>query len=348
MNYAALLTLCLTLAAQDAQFGARSRLVLVPVTVTDAKGRVVDGLGVSDFVLLDRGRPQQITVDTIATGVAPIALIVAVQSSGISEAVLEKVQKIGGLIQPLITAEHGCAGLVSFAERIQWLQDCTTDGNAVEHAFQKLRPGDYKRARLLDASLEAVEHLRRQPNSRRILLLISESKDRNSKAELKAVTAAAEAADVTIYAATYSAFKTAFTSRSGGNSRGSRITEPAVPNPNHTQDGDERMPDDPRLTSTDNSADLLAGIGELKRLNKTETTRALTVSTGGVTFPFARQRALEEAIEKLGAELHSQYVISFSPSVTHEPGYHRLEVHAGGGALQVRARPGYWSALDVP
>src|SRR5262245_14145901 len=109
------LLLALSLSAQDSRFGVNSRLVLVPVTVTDAKGRSIDGLEASDFTLLDGDQPRKITVDTLATGVAPIALAVAVQSSGISTPVLEKVRRIGSLIQPLVVGDRGCAALVTFA-----------------------------------------------------------------------------------------------------------------------------------------------------------------------------------------------------------------------------------------
>ena len=66
---------------------------------------------------------------------------------------------------------------------------------------------------MLDAVQSSVEHLRRRPGSRRVLLLISESRDRGSESALEAVTVAAQSADVTVYAATYSALKTAFTSK---------------------------------------------------------------------------------------------------------------------------------------
>jgi len=81
MKCAAILVLAVTLLAQDSRFGVRSRLVLVPVTVTDAKGHSADGLEESDFLVLDNGRPQKAIVDTIDTGVAPISLVIAVQSS---------------------------------------------------------------------------------------------------------------------------------------------------------------------------------------------------------------------------------------------------------------------------
>jgi hypothetical protein len=120
------LAVALALAAQDSQFGVQSRLVLVPVTVTAAKDRIIDGIDPKDFVVLDNGRPQKITVDAMATGVAPIALVVAIQTSGISKAVLEKVHKIGSMIQPLVTGESGCTAVVSFSDRIAWIRNVLT------------------------------------------------------------------------------------------------------------------------------------------------------------------------------------------------------------------------------
>ncbi|MEO8206557.1 MAG: PEP-CTERM sorting domain-containing protein [Chthoniobacterales bacterium] len=93
------LALAVSMLGQEARFDVQSRLVLVPATVTDAKGRAVDGLELADFVVLDEGRTQKVSVDSFGTGVAPIALVIAVQSSGISAPVLAKVQKIGSMTQ---------------------------------------------------------------------------------------------------------------------------------------------------------------------------------------------------------------------------------------------------------
>ena len=77
------------------------------------------------------------------------------------------------------------------------------------------------------------------------------------------------------------------------------------------------------------------------RLHKTNTTEVLTKSTGGTTFPFTKQKALEDAIQKLGAELHMQYVVSFVPAAS-PAGYHMLEVRlTQPGEFHIRARPGY-------
>lgn len=337
---------CIPLSAQDPRFAANSRLVLVPVNVTDANGRPVEGLEASDFLVADNSRPQKAGVDTIDTGVAPIALVIAVQSSGISTAVLEKVRKVGAMIQPLITGDRGCAGLVSFSEGIRWFQDCTKDPHELARAFYELRPGEHKEARMLDAANSAIERLSRHPNARRVLLLISESRDRGSETDLDAVAVAAQSAGVTVYAATYSAFKTAFTSKAPVSEPGPPARPKTASETMGTINGAPPNPWNPKIPPPEHQVDILGGIGELARLAKTNTTEVLSKSTGGATFPFTKQKALEEAIQKLGAELHSQYLLSFVPEGG-APGYHSLEVRVTRpGEFHIRARPGYWSKQE--
>ncbi|MCC6391063.1 MAG: VWA domain-containing protein [Bryobacterales bacterium] len=338
------LVVALVLAGQESHFDARARLVLVPVTVTDGKGRNVDGLEASDFLVLDNGHPRRLLVDSTATGVAPIALMIAVQASGISSAALEKVRKIGAMVQPLITGERGCAGLLSFAGRVAWLEDCTNDPGRLAASFGRLEAGEERTARMLDAVYEAIRRLRAMPNRRRVLLLISESRDRGSETNLDAVVAAGQAAGVTIYAATYSAFKTAFTTKSSAKGRPAPRKNPGPPTePAGTIDGGPPSQINPRLPPPEQRVDLLAGIGELSRLNMPNSAKVLSEATGGTIFPFTRQRGLEGVMEKLGAELHAQYVLSFSPEGA-EPGYHRLEVRLPRRPdARIRSRPGYRS-----
>jgi VWFA-related protein len=259
-----------------------------------------------------------------------------------SAAVLEKVQKAAGMFQPLITGERGCAALLSFSEHVSWLQDCTSDSAALTRAFGQLRVGEYARARMLDGATAAIAHLTKYPNSRRVLLLISESRDRGSESDLAEVTSSAQTAAVTVYAATYSALKTGFTSRTQVRQQEPKTPRPIIPNPNRTWNGAPPSPHNPVITAPEDRLDVLAGITELMRLRQIETTQVLTGGSGGRTFPFTRQQGLEGAIEKLGAELHSQYVLSFVPESS-PGGYHTLDVRVvRSGELRVRVRPGYW------
>jgi len=80
------------------------------------------------------------------------------------------------------------------------VQDFTNNGDALTNAMHRLqpltRPGEDKEARMHDAVNAAIERLRGRPNSRRVLLLISETRDRGSETALDAVTVAAQTAGV--------------------------------------------------------------------------------------------------------------------------------------------------------
>lgn len=347
MRWLRLALLPLVLAAQETPFGVQSRLVLAPTIVTDTKGRSIEGLEPKDFTILDNGHVQQAIVDTIATGVAPIALVIAVQAAGISEPVLEKIYKIGSMIQPLITGERGCAGVVSFSTHITWLQECTGNADLITRAFYSIKSGPPKDARMLDAVASTVQRLSQHPNSRRVLLLISETRDRGSESELEEVTRRAQAAGVTVYAATYSAFKTAFTTRTTPTNR-KELKRPKTPSeeagthtgapPSCNPNG---CPDFP-LPPAEQRVDILGGLGELGRLGSVKSTEVLATRTGGAEFPFTRLKGLEAAIQKLGDELHSQYLLSFVPS-DRTAGLHTIEVRVARPGAHVRTRPSYWA-----
>ena len=59
---------------------------------------------------------------------------------------------------------------------------------------------------------------------------------------------------------------------------------------------------------------------------------------------FHSQRTLEQAIQDLGEQLHSNYVISYSPNNREEAGWHEIKVDVPGrpDVKRVQTRPGYW------
>ena len=328
------------LAAQEAGFVVQTRLVFVPTSVQNAQGKPVDGLTEANFKILDNGVPQPFTMDTFGTGVARVALMVAVQTSGISASALVKVRQIGAMIQPVVTGERGCAGLISFSDSVVVRQPCTKDPDALSKAFAALASRSPKEGHLLDGAAEAIKLLDAQPNARRVLLLISETRDRGSEATLPDVIRQAQAAGVTVYSATYSAFRTGFFAKPEEVQQ-PRQTRP-LPIPSGKPNWDPVGQTIPANTSAQ-SSDILGGIGELVRLSKDKTTEKLALATGGAEYPFTKLAGLEKAIQNLGEEIHSQYVISFIPKEP-QPGYHTLTVQVQPGTnFRIRTRPGYWA-----
>jgi VWFA-related protein len=223
---------------------------------------------------------------------------------------------------------------------VEWLQDCTNDPDALTRAFHKLQTGEEKKGRMLDAVDQAIERLGKLSNVRRVLLLISESRDRGSETSLETVAVDAQKAGVTVYAATYSAFGTGFTAKP------SEYSPPPPPSdPPLSNQEPETLPDRDTvpISPPARRVDLIGAIGEFSRIGKVKATEALATATGGTQFPFTRQKGLEDAIEKLGSELETQYVLSFAPE-TPAPGYHHVEVRLSGkGKYRIRTRPGYWA-----
>lgn len=300
----------LTLVGQDTQFHTESRVVLVPVTVVGEKGRAVDGLTAADFTLLDNNSPQQITVDPAGTGVAPISLLIAVQSNDISAAALTKVRRIGSLIQPLILGEQGEAAVLTFDDEVLWRQDFTGDTDSISSALAGIQPGEQERGRMLDALLEASKAMSKR-RGRKIVLMVSESRDRGSKTKLDAAVHAVQEAGIAVYAARYSAWATPFTVKQ------TELPPPPAPN-------------------------LSAIFTEPARLGTANTVRVLAQATGGAEFGFLTRHSLETAIEKFAAEVHSQYILSFRPRSS-EPGLHKLDVKVlNHDGVRVRWRQAYW------
>ena len=72
-----------------------------------------------------------------------------------------------------------------------------------------------------------------------------------------------------------------------------------------------------------------------------------TGGTGGTEFGYYRRNGLEDAIQRIGEQLHSEYLLSYSPSNKLEGGFHRIEVYVNSPvARRIQVRPGYWKAPD--
>jgi VWFA-related protein len=298
-------------------------LVLAPATVMDGKGKFIDGLKAEDFVVTDEGIRQNITLDTSDTVLAPVALVVAIQASGISEPVLAKVRQVGGMIHPLVTGERGQAALIAYDSEVRVLESFTTNSDVIRTSFAGIDARTIKSAVLIDAVSQGIRMLATRPdNFRRILMIVGESRDRGSKAKLKTAIEAAQHAGVIVYPLTYSTQAVAWTARPQDN--------PSLP-------GD---------------MDLGGAFVELARMTSPNAADNFAFTTGGRHLSFATLKGLEDAITVTGQEIHSQYLLSFAPqapkgAANGHPGYHRLSVKVPSHPeATVRARPGYWPVAD--
>jgi VWFA-related protein len=290
---------------------ANAPLVLIPVTVTDRKGKLLDGLTLKDFVLTDNGVPQKIRLDTSDTLVAPISLVIAVQASGISAPVLAKLHRVGGLFKPLVAGERGQVAVIAYDDEVRTMQDFTTDTAQVGVAIQNISGRTAKSAHMIDAVSTGVKMLAGRPqNNRRILLIIGEDRDRGSKMNLQDATEEAQRAEVTVFAANYSIQKAVWTAKPEDN--------PSMPLPADPSPGVAQRPDDNRAIPSPAGAtwNIGATLQEISRAGMKNTADAFAAATGGGRLGFTTVDGLEQLIERAGDEIHSQYLLSFVPAST--------------------------------
>lgn len=313
-------------------------VVIAPTTVLDKQGNYVNGLALDDFRLYDNDKPQRLTADI---GQEPLSLVVAVQASSGLEAVLPKIQRIGTMLDALILGTNGEAAVLAFDHRIKVVQDFTSDAGKIQVAMKSITPGSSTSA-LIDAEEAAVRMLNSRPKDhRRILLIISEKRDRGSEGKLRQALTATQFANLTVYSIDISHLVAELT--------GKTPMPPPDPFPAtamHVPAGGVQTPNtvDTQLYAG-NYVPLLVDIFKVgKSLFIDDTLDVFTRYTGGKEYSFIKQRDLEKAVSALGEELHSQYLLSYSPSNQDEGGYHEIRVEVNRPRLEVRTRPGYWVA----
>jgi VWFA-related protein len=314
------------------------KVVIAPTTVLDRSGNYVNGLTIDDFRLSDNGKPQKITSDVTFQ---PISLVVAVQCSSMLNDILPKIQKIGSMLDASVVGENGEAAVIAFDHRIRTLQDFTSDAGRIDAAMKTIKPGSSTAAQI-DAVTTAVRMLAKRPDShRRVLLLISEKRDKGSEGKLREALTAAEFANVAIYSIDISHLVAQLT--------GQQSPMPPDPIPataQHVPAGAVQTP-----TTVDiqrNSGNFIPLFVEIFKATKSlfidDSLDVFTRYTGGKQYSFVSQRSLEKAVVAVGEELHSQYLLSYTPDNLDEAGFHEIRVEVNRPRLEVRTRPGYWVA----
>ncbi len=334
---------CGLLLAQEADkdkatFSVVAKYVIAPVTVTDSHGKFVSGLTPLDFRLYDNGKLQAITEDVASH---PVSLAVAIQANAAVEKILPQIQKTASLYDSLVLGEGGEMTVLAFDHRIQRLtQGFTSDPNQIKEAFKKLKPGSSS-SRLNDAAMDAINQLRNRPkNFKRILILISESRDGGSELHVRDVMDAADFAGVVIYPVDISHLLTSLTAK----------VEPNRPSP--IPPGTRPLPGGYINTpTTDSQMEMGNWVPVIKEIYTA--TKAIFVKnplevyskyTGGREYSFMSQRGLDQAISDIGEELHSQYLLTYSPNNQNEAGFHEIVVQIALAEMKVRTRNGYWLA----
>lgn len=170
-----------------------SSIVILNVTVTNAKGNPVFGLRQNQFQVFEDGKEQKI--EFFATEETPFAAVILIDTSGsmeqrVSLARSAAIRFLEGLRFDDVTA------IYNFDSKISLVQDFSNSRDIHEGIFDLKASG---LTVLNDAIFKAAQELEKRPEKRRAILVLSDGADTKSARSADKALRAALAVNATIY-----------------------------------------------------------------------------------------------------------------------------------------------------
>jgi Ca-activated chloride channel family protein len=306
------LPLLLALGTADAQnvpraatFRTGTRMVLVPVTVTDHNGKTITGLGAKDFNLFDDQAPQQIVA--FAAQDAPCSAGLVLDISGSMQSALSAVKESAREFVRGANANDEFL-LLTVSTQPASGPEFTNDASSVEENIAYTRPGGF--TALIDTVYLGLNQMRKARNPQRALIVLSDGLDNHSRYSKSELLRAALEADVQIYTIIVD----------NGLSGASSNTVPFRPS---------------MIAKPGDQGAARQGPGLLEELAD---------KTGGLSFHVRNAGEAKEGMLKIGQALRNEYVIGYQPADTDLSGkLHRIRVKSTVPKAVVHARSGYYA-----
>jgi VWFA-related protein len=259
------------------------------------------------------------------------------------DGILPQLHKLGILLSQ-ITGKQGEAAVLAFAGRVEVPQDFTTDNDKIINAINNIKSGS-SGTRLIDAVEQSVQMLSKRPkNNRKIILLVSETRDEGSQARIKEVMQAVTLSNVVIYPVDISQVAVRFNEKQDQPAPRADIDVANLGLPNGIASTPTTMDQYYGLANRAQFIPLLKEIFiDTKGIFVKDPATQFSRATGGHQFVFARQKGLEEAVQRISQEVHSQYLVSYKPSNFSEGGFHAITVQIDREPTYIcTTRLGYW------
>ncbi len=173
-------------------------LVLLPVTVRDAKGKFVSGLDASDFNVYENGRQQ--TISLFRSEDVPVTVGLLVDHSGSMAAWRERViQGARAFVQASNLQDKEFVVNFGNSAQLTLPPDVPFTSNADELQNALSVPYASGKTALYDALAAALQHIQASTPNKKVLLLISDGGDNASQRKFSEVLRMAQTANVLIY-----------------------------------------------------------------------------------------------------------------------------------------------------
>jgi len=321
-------------------------LITAPVTVLDSAGNFVYDLGEEDFQIYDNGVPQRL--QRFGTEEHSPAVVIVIETNAQVGALLDQVRPLAPLFCDLLLGPQGKVAVVTYGERVKLDLDFTSDSDRLDTTLRHLQArGDS--VRLNDALARAIALLEMRPKEeRRIVVAYSDGTDRGSETTNEDVVQRATNAGVTIYGLGVKPGKELLAHQ----------PKAPPPDPLDTNLARPTPPNMPRTPTASANVYNTAAIPAVPILLATgETIRSILASnlleyyagyTGGVYYSHWSNKAVQDELSRVAAEINSQYELAYVPDTLSQTGFHRIEVQVRRSKVKVRTRAGYFYEAPTP
>lgn len=183
------------LTGEPTHIRVNSDLVVIPVTVTDCKGHIVDGLQKEHFAVYEDRVEQQIT--HFASEDAPVSIGIVFDTS---DSMAPKLQKAREAVAALLgnTNPEDEFFLVQFSDHAQLLVNLTKQPEEIQKHVAMMEIGGT--TALLDAVSVALHEMRNARHDRKAIIVISDGEDNASHCSVRDLKEEVRGGDVLIYA----------------------------------------------------------------------------------------------------------------------------------------------------
>jgi VWFA-related protein len=308
----------------------QSNVVLAPALVTDQDGKLVFGLKAGNFIIEDDGVEQTVKMDEAEPEEA-VSLVVAIQSGRSALREFERMKGLSSLLDQIVGQPQVETAIVVFDANVELAQDFSFDSDQseaflksmVEGPRRNMKEGDRSGAAIYDAVRYSANLLRKQPDdSRRILLLISETRDHGSHAvKLDDAIAAVNDSNTVIYSLAFS---------------------PTGSSALDTLRGRDSKNDPVHLNPNGELIDFIKLMKLAREAMRKNAPKSVASMTGGEYELFTSRKGFEHFMTEFANHLHSRYLLRFEPK-NPRPGLHQVRVRLRERKdLVVIARRSYW------
>ena len=183
--------------------------VIVPVTVTDDKGRFVSDLQKKDFHIFDEGKEQTIDFFSHEQSQPIVIGFLIDMSNGMKIHWAKYKEAATELMLNLVPGDKKYSGyVITYGNEPELVSDTNTDSEKMVAKLNKMKPGGgaalYDAIYMACTSRKTVQGEPFEP--RRVLIIVGDGHDTSSKKTLKEVAEIAQRNMVTVYAMSSAAF----------------------------------------------------------------------------------------------------------------------------------------------